>query len=183
MKHKPAFVRTNAFWRENTEGVVCFRGKSDVRMMDRVPLIKRGKNDHLQDRVSGDVVTGEWAVEPSWDGSSVKGRTTVETEVTYVWWLNMFCILSGKLLGMNETSATITMATANTSSQAIAKQVLSVANVGVVSLSQNNVHRWIYLRLLTRDIQPEWLSSPSSRDRHCGDDSCFHGRCTLTDRW
>ncbi|KAM8743738.1 AP-3 complex subunit beta-1 isoform 1-T1 [Acanthopagrus schlegelii] len=48
----------------------------------------------------------------------------------------------GKLLGMNETSATITMATANTSSQAIAKQVLSVANVGVVSSSQNNVHRF-----------------------------------------
>uniref|UniRef100_A0A671V1A9 AP-3 complex subunit beta n=1 Tax=Sparus aurata TaxID=8175 RepID=A0A671V1A9_SPAAU len=46
----------------------------------------------------------------------------------------------GKLLGMNETSATITMATANTSSQAIGKQVLSVANVGVVSSSQNNVH-------------------------------------------
>uniref|UniRef100_A0A671V2J8 AP-3 complex subunit beta n=1 Tax=Sparus aurata TaxID=8175 RepID=A0A671V2J8_SPAAU len=48
----------------------------------------------------------------------------------------------GKLLGMNETSATITMATANTSSQAIGKQVLSVANVGVVSSSQNNVHRF-----------------------------------------
>lgn len=48
----------------------------------------------------------------------------------------------GKLLGMNETSATITMATAKTSSQAIAKQVLSVANVGVVSSSQNNVHRF-----------------------------------------
>uniref|UniRef100_A0A8C9YJD7 Adaptor related protein complex 3 subunit beta 1 n=1 Tax=Sander lucioperca TaxID=283035 RepID=A0A8C9YJD7_SANLU len=39
----------------------------------------------------------------------------------------------GKLLGMNETSATITMATANTSSQAISKQVLCAANVGVVS--------------------------------------------------
>uniref|UniRef100_A0A8C4IE37 AP-3 complex subunit beta n=1 Tax=Dicentrarchus labrax TaxID=13489 RepID=A0A8C4IE37_DICLA len=48
----------------------------------------------------------------------------------------------GKLLGMNETSATITMATANTSSQAISKQVLSVANVGVVSSSQNNFHRF-----------------------------------------
>ncbi|XP_042364980.1 AP-3 complex subunit beta-1 [Plectropomus leopardus] len=48
----------------------------------------------------------------------------------------------GKLLGMNETSATITMATANTSSQAISKQVLSMANVGVVSSSQNNFHRF-----------------------------------------
>lgn len=48
----------------------------------------------------------------------------------------------GKLLGMNETSATITMATANTSSQAISKQVLSVANVGEVSSSQNNLHRF-----------------------------------------
>ncbi|XP_037608423.1 AP-3 complex subunit beta-1 isoform X2 [Sebastes umbrosus] len=48
----------------------------------------------------------------------------------------------GKLLGMNETSATVTMATANTSSQAISKQVLSVSNVGVVSSSQNNFHRF-----------------------------------------
>ncbi|XP_073333920.1 AP-3 complex subunit beta-1 isoform X1 [Pagrus major] len=48
----------------------------------------------------------------------------------------------GKLLGMNETSATITMATANTSSLAIGKQVLSVANIGVVSSSQNNFHRF-----------------------------------------
>ncbi|XP_034565234.1 AP-3 complex subunit beta-1 [Notolabrus celidotus] len=48
----------------------------------------------------------------------------------------------GKLLGMNETSATITMATANTSSQAINKHVLSVANVGVVSSSQNSLHRF-----------------------------------------
>ncbi|XP_056288473.1 AP-3 complex subunit beta-1 isoform X2 [Pseudoliparis swirei] len=48
----------------------------------------------------------------------------------------------GKLLGMNETSATVTMATANTSSQAISKQVLSVANVGVVSSSPNDLHRF-----------------------------------------
>lgn len=52
------------------------------------------------------------------------------------------CKEQGKLLGMNETSATITMATANTSSQAISKQVLSVANVGEVSSSQNNFHRF-----------------------------------------
>uniref|UniRef100_A0A8D3BM76 AP-3 complex subunit beta n=1 Tax=Scophthalmus maximus TaxID=52904 RepID=A0A8D3BM76_SCOMX len=48
----------------------------------------------------------------------------------------------GKLLGMNETSETIAMATANTSSQAISKQVLSVANVGVVSSTQNDIHRF-----------------------------------------
>lgn len=53
-----------------------------------------------------------------------------------------FCKEQGKLLGMNETSATITMATANCSSQAISKQVLSVANVGVVSSTQNNLHRF-----------------------------------------
>ncbi|XP_034094795.1 AP-3 complex subunit beta-1 isoform X1 [Gymnodraco acuticeps] len=48
----------------------------------------------------------------------------------------------GKLLGMNETSATITMATANTSRLAISKQVLSVCNVGEVPSSQNTVHRF-----------------------------------------
>ncbi|XP_045922089.1 AP-3 complex subunit beta-1 isoform X2 [Micropterus dolomieu] len=53
-----------------------------------------------------------------------------------------FCKEQSKLLGMNETSVTITMATANTSSQAISKQVLSVANVGVVSSSQNDFHRF-----------------------------------------
>ncbi|KAM3600313.1 uncharacterized protein V6R79_021416 [Siganus canaliculatus] len=53
-----------------------------------------------------------------------------------------FCKEQGKLLGMNESSATITMATANASSQAISKQVLSVANVGVVSSGQSDVHRF-----------------------------------------
>ncbi|CAB1445844.1 unnamed protein product [Pleuronectes platessa] len=53
-----------------------------------------------------------------------------------------FCKEQGKLLGMNETSETITMATANTSSQSISKHVLSAANVGVVSSSQSNVHRF-----------------------------------------
>lgn len=42
---------------------------------------------------------------------------------------------------MNETSATVAMATADPSRQAVSKQVLSVANVGAVSSSQNNVHR------------------------------------------
>lgn len=78
-------------------------------------------------------------------------------------------ILSGKLLGMNETSATITMATSNTSSQTVSKQVLSVANVGVVSSSQNNFHRWDASRLMTlnfymyvlvfRQYLMSWLSS------------------------
>uniref|UniRef100_A0A3Q4FZB7 Adaptor related protein complex 3 subunit beta 1 n=1 Tax=Neolamprologus brichardi TaxID=32507 RepID=A0A3Q4FZB7_NEOBR len=54
-----------------------------------------------------------------------------------------FCKEQGKLQGMNETSATITMATANASRQAINKQVLSVANVGEVPSSQNNFSRLI----------------------------------------
>lgn len=53
-----------------------------------------------------------------------------------------FCKEQGKLQGMNETSATITMATANASRQAINKQVLSVANVGEVPSSQNNFSRF-----------------------------------------
>lgn len=51
-----------------------------------------------------------------------------------------FCKEQSKLLGMNETSATITMATANAS--AINKNILSVANVGVVSSSQSDMHRF-----------------------------------------
>ncbi|XP_047426105.1 AP-3 complex subunit beta-1 isoform X2 [Mugil cephalus] len=53
-----------------------------------------------------------------------------------------FCQEQKKLQGMNETSATVTVATANASSQAIRKQVLSVANVGVVTSSQNSVNRF-----------------------------------------
>ncbi|XP_030598702.1 AP-3 complex subunit beta-1 isoform X2 [Archocentrus centrarchus] len=53
-----------------------------------------------------------------------------------------FCKEQGKLQGMNETAATITMATANTSRQAINKQVLSVANVGEVPSNQNNFSRF-----------------------------------------
>uniref|UniRef100_A0AAX7TU68 AP-3 complex subunit beta n=1 Tax=Astatotilapia calliptera TaxID=8154 RepID=A0AAX7TU68_ASTCA len=53
-----------------------------------------------------------------------------------------FCKEQGKLQGMNEASATITMATANASRQAINKQVLSVANVGEVPSSQNNFSRF-----------------------------------------
>ncbi|KAL6096550.1 ap3b1 [Pungitius sinensis] len=48
----------------------------------------------------------------------------------------------GKLLGMNETSATVTMATANSSSQAVKQRVLSVANVGVVPSGQDGSHRF-----------------------------------------
>ncbi|XP_037548106.1 AP-3 complex subunit beta-1 [Nematolebias whitei] len=48
-----------------------------------------------------------------------------------------FCKEQKKLLGMNETSATITMAAANTSSHSINEQVLSVASVGVVPSSPN----------------------------------------------
>ncbi|XP_054612402.1 AP-3 complex subunit beta-1 isoform X2 [Dunckerocampus dactyliophorus] len=53
-----------------------------------------------------------------------------------------FCKEQGKLLGMNETSATVAMATSNTSSQAITKRVLSVANVGVVASSEGRLHRF-----------------------------------------
>nr|XP_040052895.1 AP-3 complex subunit beta-1 isoform X2 [Gasterosteus aculeatus aculeatus] len=47
----------------------------------------------------------------------------------------------GKLLGMNETSATVAMATANASSQAVKQRVLSVANVGEVPSGQDVAHR------------------------------------------
>lgn len=53
-----------------------------------------------------------------------------------------FCNEQKKLMGMNETSATITMATANTSQQNLSKLVLPVANVGVVSSDQNNLQRF-----------------------------------------
>ncbi|XP_056874557.1 AP-3 complex subunit beta-1 isoform X1 [Takifugu flavidus] len=63
-----------------------------------------------------------------------------------------FCNEQGKLLGMNETSATVTMATANTSSQAIRKQVLAVANVGVVPCSQSNIHRFAAQTISSRAL-------------------------------
>uniref|UniRef100_A0AAR2KFV6 AP-3 complex subunit beta n=1 Tax=Pygocentrus nattereri TaxID=42514 RepID=A0AAR2KFV6_PYGNA len=48
----------------------------------------------------------------------------------------------GKLVGMNESSATITMAPETVSSQPVSKKVVSVANVGVVPSGQDNVHRF-----------------------------------------
>uniref|UniRef100_A0A8C7M2M4 AP-3 complex subunit beta n=1 Tax=Oncorhynchus mykiss TaxID=8022 RepID=A0A8C7M2M4_ONCMY len=48
----------------------------------------------------------------------------------------------GKLLGMNESSATITMAAENMTSQPISRPVATVANLGVVPSSQGNVHRF-----------------------------------------
>uniref|UniRef100_A0A4W5MIE3 AP-3 complex subunit beta n=1 Tax=Hucho hucho TaxID=62062 RepID=A0A4W5MIE3_9TELE len=48
----------------------------------------------------------------------------------------------GKRLGMNESSATITMAAANTTSQPISRQVATVANLGVVPSGQDNIHRF-----------------------------------------
>ncbi|KAM9307033.1 AP-3 complex subunit beta-1 [Pholidichthys leucotaenia] len=53
-----------------------------------------------------------------------------------------FCKEQSKLQGMNETSATITMATTEANRQAINKHVLSVANVGEVSSSQNSLNRF-----------------------------------------
>ncbi|XP_013886795.1 AP-3 complex subunit beta-1 [Austrofundulus limnaeus] len=62
-----------------------------------------------------------------------------------------FCKEQKKLQGMNETSATIIMATANASIQTISKQVLSVANVGVVS-SSNNFHRFAGRTISSGDL-------------------------------
>ncbi|XP_061553762.1 AP-3 complex subunit beta-1 isoform X1 [Phycodurus eques] len=53
-----------------------------------------------------------------------------------------FCKQQSKLRGMNETSATIAMATAHVSSQAVARRVLSVANVGSVASSETRLHRF-----------------------------------------
>nr|XP_055036176.1 AP-3 complex subunit beta-1 isoform X2 [Misgurnus anguillicaudatus] len=47
-----------------------------------------------------------------------------------------------KLVGMNESSATIAMALENASSQSIHRKVVSVANLGVVSSSQDTIHRF-----------------------------------------
>lgn len=47
-----------------------------------------------------------------------------------------------KLVGMNESSATIAMASENASSQSIHRKVVSVANLGVVSSSQDTIHRF-----------------------------------------
>ncbi|XP_062905380.1 AP-3 complex subunit beta-1 isoform X1 [Mobula hypostoma] len=48
----------------------------------------------------------------------------------------------GKLTGMNENSTTITGAPQNNSCQAIVNKVISMANIGVVPSSQDNVHRF-----------------------------------------
>ncbi|KAF4098856.1 AP-3 complex subunit beta-1 [Onychostoma macrolepis] len=48
----------------------------------------------------------------------------------------------GKLVGMNESSATITMTPENISSQSVNRKVVSVANLGVIPSSQENIHRF-----------------------------------------
>uniref|UniRef100_A0A673H390 AP-3 complex subunit beta n=1 Tax=Sinocyclocheilus rhinocerous TaxID=307959 RepID=A0A673H390_9TELE len=48
----------------------------------------------------------------------------------------------GKLVGMNESSATITMTPENVSSQSVNRKVVSVANLGVIPSSQENIHRF-----------------------------------------
>ncbi|XP_051875519.1 AP-3 complex subunit beta-1 isoform X1 [Pristis pectinata] len=48
----------------------------------------------------------------------------------------------GKLTGMNENSTTITGAPQNNSCQAIVNKVVSMANIGVVPSSQDNIHRF-----------------------------------------
>ncbi|XP_043090275.1 AP-3 complex subunit beta-1 isoform X1 [Puntigrus tetrazona] len=49
----------------------------------------------------------------------------------------------GKLVGMNESSATITMTPENVSSQSVNRKVVSVANLGVIPSSQENIHRFV----------------------------------------
>ncbi|XP_052393222.1 AP-3 complex subunit beta-1 [Carassius gibelio] len=48
----------------------------------------------------------------------------------------------GKLVGMNESSATITMTPENLSSQSVNRKVVSVANIGVIPSSQENIYRF-----------------------------------------
>ncbi|XP_073680437.1 AP-3 complex subunit beta-1 isoform X2 [Garra rufa] len=48
----------------------------------------------------------------------------------------------GKLVGMNESSATITMTPENVSSQSVSRKVVSVANLGVIPSGQDNIHRF-----------------------------------------
>uniref|UniRef100_A0A673HG99 AP-3 complex subunit beta n=1 Tax=Sinocyclocheilus rhinocerous TaxID=307959 RepID=A0A673HG99_9TELE len=48
----------------------------------------------------------------------------------------------GKLVGMNESSATITMTPENVSSQSVNRKVVSVANLGVIPSGQENIYRF-----------------------------------------
>ncbi|XP_051733642.1 AP-3 complex subunit beta-1 isoform X2 [Ctenopharyngodon idella] len=48
----------------------------------------------------------------------------------------------GKLVGMNESSATITMTPENVSSQSVNRNVVSAANLGVIPSNQENIHRF-----------------------------------------
>uniref|UniRef100_A0A8C8HLZ8 AP-3 complex subunit beta n=1 Tax=Oncorhynchus tshawytscha TaxID=74940 RepID=A0A8C8HLZ8_ONCTS len=72
-----------------------------------------------------------------------------------------------KLLGMNESSATITMAAENMTSQPISRPVATVANLGMVPSSQDNVHRCVcfcflcgYLRLAIGILNGNELFGP-----------------------
>ncbi|XP_077442401.1 AP-3 complex subunit beta-1 [Vanacampus margaritifer] len=53
-----------------------------------------------------------------------------------------FCKEQSQLRGMNETSATVAAAISDISGPAVAKRVLSVANVGAVASSQGRLHRF-----------------------------------------
>ncbi|KAG1946446.1 AP-3 complex subunit beta-1 [Pimephales promelas] len=48
----------------------------------------------------------------------------------------------GKLVGMNESSATITTTPENISSQSVNRNVVSAANLGVIPSNQENIHRF-----------------------------------------
>ncbi|KAM5192252.1 AP-3 complex subunit beta-1 [Mantella aurantiaca] len=47
-----------------------------------------------------------------------------------------------KLMGMNESSATITVSPQNSTPQTVARKFLAAANLGVVPSGQNNIHRF-----------------------------------------
>jgi len=50
-------------------------------------------------------------------------------------------VCTGKLVGMNESSATITTTPENISSQSVNRNVVSAANLGVIPSNQENIHR------------------------------------------
>ncbi|XP_028829631.1 AP-3 complex subunit beta-1 isoform X2 [Denticeps clupeoides] len=58
----------------------------------------------------------------------------------------------GKLQGMNETSATITMAPENTSNQALSKKMVSVANMGVVPTGEDSLYRFAAKSVSSGDL-------------------------------
>ncbi|KAI4882467.1 hypothetical protein NFI96_027581 [Prochilodus magdalenae] len=67
---------------------------------------------------------------------------------------------TGKLLGMNESSATINMPPETVSSQPVSKKVVSVANVGVVPSGQDNVHSSVDNTTTGQGATTTWVRIP-----------------------